>query len=32
MSLDKLFGIYTVAFIAVTILIGIGRSSWPPNT
>jgi cation/acetate symporter len=25
MSLDKLFGIYTVAFLAVTILIGIGE-------
>jgi cation/acetate symporter len=25
MSLDKLFGIYTVAFLAVTVLIGIGE-------
>src|SRR4026208_1169917 len=33
MSLDKLFGIYTVAFIAVTILIGIGEIFFGlPNT
>ena len=25
MSLDKLFGIYTIAFLAVTVLIGIGE-------
>ena len=33
MSLDKLFGIYTVAFIGVTILIGIGEIFFGlPNT
>jgi cation/acetate symporter len=33
MSLDKLFGIYTVAFLAVTILIGIGEIFFGlPNT
>ena len=30
MSLDKIFGIYTVLFLAVTILIGIARDLLRP--
>jgi len=31
MSLDKIFGLYTVSFLAVTILIGIGELAFGPT-
>ena len=29
MSLDKIFGLYTVGFLGVTVLIGIGEATRP---